>query len=182
MVEGWCVWVTGLPGSGKSVVSGALVKLLGEREVRVQLLSSDALRGVVTPRPCYSLGERDVVYGTLVYVAWLLTENGVNVVIDGTGNLRRYRDDARKRIGRFAEVFLVCPLDVCMEREARRGEAFSAPRRIYARALEGRASNVPGVGQPYEEPLAPELVLDTVKLSPEECAEKILGLIDERFS
>ena len=181
-VVGWCVWVTGLPGSGKSVVSGTLVKLLGERGIYVQLLSSDALRGVVTPRPCYSLEERDLVYGTLVYFAWLLTENGVNVVIDGTGNLRRYRDDARSQIGRFAEVFLVCPLDACMEREARRGESFSAPGQIYARALEGKASNVPGVGQPYEEPLAPELVLDTTKFSPEECAEKIAGLIGERFS
>jgi len=181
-VVGWCVWVTGLPGSGKSVVSGALVRLLGERGVRVQLLSSDALRRVVTPRPCYSLEERDVVYGTLVYVASLLTENGVNVVIDATGNLRRYRDDARKRIGRFAEVFLVCPLDVCMERETRRGESFSAPRQIYTRALEGKALNVPGVGQPYEEPSAPDLVLDTTKLSPETCAERIAGLIGDRFS
>jgi len=178
---GWCVWVTGLPGSGKSVVSDALVRLLSERDVRVQLVSSDALRGVVTPRPCYSLEERDVVYGTLVYVASLLTWNGVNVVIDGTGNLRRYRDDGRKRIGRFAEVYLVCPLDVCKEREARRDETFSAPRQIYTRGLEGKALNVPGVGQPYEEPLTPELVLDTTRLSPEECAEKIAGLIEERF-
>jgi adenylylsulfate kinase len=180
-VVGWCVWVTGLPGSGKSVVSGALIKLLSKKGVRVQLVSSDALREVVTPRPCYSLEERDVVYGTLVYVASLLTGNGVNVVIDGTGNLRRYRDDARKRIRRFAEVYLVCPMGVCMEREARRDETFSAPRQIYSRGLEGKALNVPGVGQPYEEPLTPELVLDTTRLSPEECAEKIVGLIEEHF-
>jgi len=179
---GWCVWVTGLPGSGKSVVSGALVKLLGEKGVRVQLLSSDVLRRVVTPRPCYSLEERDVMYGTLVYVAWLLTENGVNVIVDATGNLRRYREDARKQIGRFAEVYLTCPLSVCMEREASRHDAFSAPRQIYAHALKGKASNVPGVGQPYEAPLKPELVLDTTKLPPEECARKIWGLISERFS
>lgn len=178
---GWCVWVTGLPGSGKSVVSGALVKLLGEKGVRVQLLSSDALRRVVTPKPCYSLQERDVVYETLVYVAWLLTENGVNVIIDATGNLRRYREDARKQIGRFAEVYLMCPLNVCMEREASRRDAFSAPRQIYAHALKGKTSNVPGVGQPFEAPLKPELVLDTTKLSLEECASKIWGLISERF-
>jgi len=163
------------------VVSGALVKLLNERGIRVHLLSSDALRGVVTPRPCYSLGERDAVYGTLVYVASLLTKNGVNVVIDGTGNLRRYRDAARKRIRRFAEVYLVCPLAVCMEREAGRYKTFAAPREIYARSLEGKASNVPGLGQPYEEPRAPELVLDTRKLLPGECADRIVELIEERF-
>jgi adenylylsulfate kinase len=127
------------------------------------------------------LEERDVVYGILVYVALLLTGNGVNVLVDGTENLRRYRDDARKRITRFAEVYLVCPLDVCMEREARREEPFSAPRQIYARGNEGEALNVPGVGQPYEEPLTPELVLDTTRPSPEECAEKIAGLIREHF-
>jgi adenylylsulfate kinase len=110
-----------------------------------------------------------------------LTGNGVNVVNDGTGNLRKYRDDARKRVKRFAEVYLVCPFDVCIERETHRDETFSAPRQVYARGLEGKASNVPGVGQPYEEPLMPELVLDTLRLSPEECAEKIVGLIEKHF-
>jgi len=180
-VVGWCVWITGLPGSGKSVVSGALVNLLAEQGVHVHLLSSDALRRVVTPRPCYSSEERDVVYGALANDARLLTENGVNVVVDATGNLRRYRDAARKQMRQFAEIYLVCPLDVCMDREAKRAEAFFAPRGIYARALEGKALNVPGVGQPYEEPLAPELVLDTAKLSPLVCAERIADLIGERF-
>jgi adenylylsulfate kinase len=81
----------------------------------------------------------------------------------------------------FAEIYLVCPLNVCMDRESKRTEAFLAPREIYARALEGKALNVPGVGQPYEEPLAPELVLDTTTLSPIVCAERIVDLIGERF-
>jgi len=68
-----------------------------------------------------------------------------------------------------------------MDREAKRAEAFFAPRGIYARALEGKALNAPGVGQPYEEPLAPELVLDTTKLSPIVCAKRIVDLIGERF-
>jgi adenylylsulfate kinase len=68
-----------------------------------------------------------------------------------------------------------------MEREVRRDETFFAPREIYTRGLEGKALNVPGVGQPYEEPLTPELVLDTTRFSPEECAEKIVGLIEEHF-
>ena len=180
-MAGWCVWVTGLPGSGKSVVSGALVNLLAEQGINVHLLSSDALRRVVTPRPCYSSEERDVVYGALVDNARLLTENGVNVVIDATGNLRRYRDAARKQMRQFAEIYLACPLNVCMDRESKRAEAFLAPKEIYARALEGKALNVPGVGQPYEEPLAPELVLDTTTLSPIMCAERIVDLIGERF-
>lgn len=176
---GWCVWVTGLPGSGKSVVSEALLLLLEQNGVRAQLLSSDRLRKVMTPQPTYSLEERDVIYGSLVYIAELLARNGVNVVIDATGNLRRYRDQARKQIPRFIEAYLKCPIDVCVERERKRERTHFAPRKIYSKALKGRASTVPGIGQPYEAPLNPEIVLDGVSCSPKECAEKIFTKIKQ---
>jgi adenylylsulfate kinase len=171
---GWCVWVTGLPGSGKSVVSEALLKLLDEKGVHAQLLSVDALRRVLTPIPSYSLKERDTVYATLVYFAQLLTENGVNVVIDATGNLRRFRENARKRIPEFVEAYLECPIEVCMDRETKRGKTHLAPRKIYTRALSGEAPTVPGIGQPYEPPINPEVIVNTAKCQPQECAKKIL--------
>jgi adenylylsulfate kinase len=171
---GWCVWITGLPGSGKSVVSDALLKLLKQKDIHAQLLSSDALRKVLTPKPSYSLEERDMVYEMLVYVAKLLTQNGTNVVIDATGNLRRYRENARQTISRFIEVYLKCPLNVCMKREANRGKTFEAPKQIYDRAKKGVATTVPGVGQPYEAPKNPEIAIDTTKSVPKECAKKIL--------
>ena len=174
---GWCVWITGLPGSGKSTVSRALLELLEKDGVHAQLLSSDSLRKVLTPKPSYSLEERDSVYATLVYIAELLTQNGVNVVIDATGNLRRYRENARKRISSFVEVYLECPLEACMQREARRAGTHHAPRRIYERAGEGKAPTVPGVGQPYEPPSNPEIALDTTKYSPFETARKVLDRI-----
>jgi adenylylsulfate kinase len=175
--SGWCVWITGLPGSGKSVVSEALLKLLARKSVHAQLLSSDAFRRILTPEPSYSLEERDIVYATLVYVARLLTGNGVNVVIDATGNLRRYREEARKQISRFFEVYLECPLEVCMERESQRGKTYMAPKQIYPKALQGKAPTVPGIGQPYEEPLNPEMTVDTTKCSPEKCAQRMLHLL-----
>lgn len=175
--DGWCVWVTGLPGSGKSVISEALLRLLEREGVPAQLLSSDALRKVLTPKPTYSLEERDVVYATLVYVAKLLTENGVNVVIDATGNLRRYRDEARRQIPRFTEAYLECPLNVCVEREAKRGETYQAPRGIYSRAKTGKSSTVPGVGQPYEPSPNPEISINTEKYSSDKCAKKMLQKI-----
>ncbi|MGD0495056.1 MAG: adenylyl-sulfate kinase [Candidatus Bathyarchaeia archaeon] len=171
---GWCVWVTGLPGSGKSVVSEALLKLLDQERVQAQLLSVDALRKVLTPKPSYSSEERDTVYATLVYFAELLTENGVNVLIDATGNLRRFRDNARKRIPKFIEAYLECPMEVCMDREARRGKTHLAPRKIYSRALKGETPTVPGIGQPYEPPLNPEVTVNTAKCSPQESAREIL--------
>jgi len=182
MVEnGWCIWVTGLPGSGKSVVSTALLNLFNQRGVHSQLLSSDALRKVLTPEPNYSVEERDIVYAALVYIAKLLTQNGVNVTIDATGNLRRYRENARKQILNFIEAYLECPLEVCIQRESKRGKTYGAPKQIYTKALEGKASTVPGIGQPYEPPLSPEITLDTVEYTPEECAQKILETVIKRF-
>jgi adenylylsulfate kinase len=175
--DGWCVWVTGLPGSGKSVVSEALIRLLDEKSIHAQLLSSDGLRKVLTPKPSYSLEERDVVYDTLVYIAKLLTQNGVNVVIDATGNLKRYRENARKQIPRFIEAYLTCPMDVCMEREAKRKKTYQAPKQIYSKALKGKAPTVPGVGQPYEPPLKPEITIDTTNHTPEHLAQKILNIM-----
>ncbi len=180
MFGGWCLWITGLPGSGKSVVSEALINVLSNKGIRAQLLSSDALRKVLTPEPDYSTKERDVVYGTLVYIAELLTSNGVNVVIDATGNLRRYREEARKRIPSFMEAYLECPMDVCMKREARREQAYHAPKEIYARALEGKAPTVPGIGQPYEPPRDPEVTLNTSECLPQECAQKIFEMLLSR--
>jgi adenylylsulfate kinase len=182
MTEGWCVWVTGLPGSGKSVISEAFFNLLKRKGTHAELLSSDALRKVMTPKPTYSLEERDTVYDTLVYVAELLTRNGVNVVIDATGNLRRYRENARRRVPCFIEVYLVCPLNVCMEREAKRRRSYHAPRDIYACAQDGRAPTVPGVGQPYEKPAHPEVIIDTTKMTPEEAAAEIFKTLQMKCS
>ncbi len=178
---GWCVWVTGLPGSGKSVVAHALQEKLRKHNIHAQILCSDALRKAVTPQPKYSEEERDMFYGVLVLVAKHLTENGINVVIDATGNRRRYRGNARKLIPHFIEAYLKCPLEVCMERESKRGKTFHAPRAIYKRALKGKAPTVPGMGAPYEEPLHPEITLDSEKLSPEECAQKIYEAIARTF-
>jgi len=179
--NGWCVWVTGLPSSGKSVVSEALLKLLNQKGIDAQLLSSDALRKVLTPKPSYSLKERAIVYATLAYIAKLLTQNGVNVVVDATGNLRRYRENARKEIQKFIEAYLECPLKVCMEREARRGKTYHAPKQIYTSALKGKAPTVPGIGQPYESPLKPEITINTTENTPEQAAKKIVEILLEKY-
>ena len=173
----WCVWVTGLPGSGKSVIVKALMKRLAMQNVHAQVVSVDMLRRVMTPKPTYSEAERGMVYATIALVAKLLTQNGVNVVIDATGNRRRYRDNARKMIPRFIEAYVRCPLEICIERETKRGRIFMAPKDIYKRGLSGEAPTVPGLGAPYEEPLHPEVTVDSDRMSPEECAQEIQNAI-----
>lgn len=181
--KGWCVWITGLPGSGKSTIAHTLLKKLNSLGFHAQILSSDSLRKVMTPNPKYTEDERDIVYGTLVYIAKLLTDNGVNVIIDATGNRRKYREKARCEIQHFIEAYVRCPIEVCIERESKRGlNSYGAPKSIYMKAFTGESKTVPGLGSPYEEPLNPEITVNSDKLSPEECAEKILKTIIEKFT
>jgi len=180
-MNGWAVWITGLPGSGKSTIARVVARRLLQQHVRTQLLSVEMLRKVLTPSPSYTEEERDIVYGALVFVAKLLTQNKVNVIIDATANRRRYRDAGRLSISRFAEVYLKCPLQVCMKREIRRKKRSGAPSRIYLKAKTGASKTVPGVGVPYEESVSPELILDTSKLKPNECVDGVVGIIQARF-
>jgi adenylylsulfate kinase len=139
------------------------------------------IRQYATPQPTYTEAERVTVYGALVFAAKMLTENGVNIIIDATGNRRLFRDQARQAIPRFMEAYIECPLEVCMRREAKRKNTHLAPVGIYKKAEEGRASTVPGLGAPYEEPLNPEAKVDSARLSAEECARKILAAIQRQF-
>ncbi len=175
----FAVWFTGLPGSGKTAIASRVKALLSKKGIDVKILQLDEIRRVLTPEPKYTDDERDIVYSSLGYMAKLLVENGVNVFIDATANRRKYRDAARKMIPHFAEVFVRCSLPVCIEREARRKAVFS-PKRIYEKSARIGA-NVPGVNVPYEEPLNPEIVVDTDKMKPDESARKVADAIIALF-
>lgn len=162
--QGFALWITGIPASGKSSITRELVKKLTIRGVPVVVLESDEMRTILTPEPTYGLEERDAFYRSLALIGELITRNGVNVVFDATANRRTYRDYARALIPRFAEVFVVCPLAVCMQRD---------PKKIYRRAATGEAGTVPGMQSPYEPPLNPEITLDGQKL-PESEADSII--------
>ncbi len=181
-MKGWAVWVTGLPGSGKSTIVAVLEERLRERGVKHQVLSIDSVRKIITPNPSYGELERELVYGSLVYTASVLTLHGVNVVIDATGNRRRYRDKARNLIERFAEVFVKCPLELCMEREQARRDRHGAPEKVYERGLTQKSKTVPGLGVPYEEPVSPEVVVESYRLTPQEAADKIVHALEMKFA
>jgi adenylylsulfate kinase len=175
----FAVWFTGLPGSGKTAIASRTSSLFEKKGIKIKILQLDEIRRVLTPDPKYTDEERDIVYASLAYMAKLLTEIGVNVFIDATGNRRKYRDNARNIIPQFAEVFIRCPFEVCMGREARRKAVFS-PKRIYEKSAQAGA-NVPGVNVPYEEPLLPEIVIDSERMRPEESAKKAADAIISLF-
>ncbi|RJQ49464.1 MAG: adenylyl-sulfate kinase [Nitrospiraceae bacterium] len=167
----YVIWITGLPGSGKSTIASALKERIDEAVI----LRLDDLRKIVTPEPTYSDVERDHVYRSLVYMAKTLYELGHTVIIDATGNKKLWRELARSLIPEFFEIYLKCPLAVCRERERTRFDTHSAPKGIYEKGKTG--APVPGVNVQYEEPEHPELIIDTEKESPKEAAEKIIQLI-----
>jgi adenylylsulfate kinase len=170
-MSGIAIWITGLPGSGKSTTADAVKKLYPE----FIILRMDEMRKIVTPAPTYSDSERDIVYRAMVYLAITLTGLGHDVVIDATGNRRKWRELARQLIPRYAEVYLRCPIETCMERERKRTNAHKAPRDIYQKGSAGRP--VPGLTAPYEEPLRPEITVDTGKDSLGEVIAKIEKII-----
>ena len=173
MEAGFAVWITGLPASGKSTVSSALEKELASLGVNVAVLESDALRKVFTPNPRYDEEERDLFYGAVAYVGRILTEHGVSVIFDATANRRAYRDRARREIARYLEVFVDCPLAVCMARD---------PKGIYRRGKEGSAAGVPGLTADYEPPTAPDVVVRGETEAPEVTAHRIVRkLIEKRY-
>jgi adenylylsulfate kinase len=172
----WAMWITGLPGSGKSVLARAAAEQLRARGVALTVLELDALRKIVTPAPTYSDAEREAVYRLLAVMAATLVDAGVPVIVDATAHRRHWRALARELIPRFAEVQLECSLEVAREREARR-TAGNSPRDIYARSGAAGAT-VPGVDRDYEPALAPELSIDTTDVEVADAAARIVALAE----
>jgi len=171
MRQGFAVWLTGLPASGKSTVAEALRGELDARGVNVAVLESDALRRILIPNPGYGDAERDVFYEGMAYIGVLLTRHGVSVIFDATANRRAYRDRARRQIPEFLEVHVDCPLPVCESRD---------PKGIYRKAREGKAPNVPGVQAEYEPPPAPDLVVRGDREMPGDAARRIVSALIEK--
>jgi protein-L-isoaspartate(D-aspartate) O-methyltransferase len=175
----WAIWITGLPGSGKSVIARAVSEALRSRGVDVVVLELDQVRKALTPRPTYSDAEREAVYRALVYVGATLVDAGTPVIFDATAHRRAWRELARKALPAFAEIQLLCPLDVCRQREAARTRG-AAPPGIYAGATTPGA-RVPGVNVEYELARSPELAIDTTLHSVEDAAAKIVSFVQGRF-
>jgi adenylylsulfate kinase len=171
-VSAFAIWVTGLPASGKSTIVTALKPKLEGLGLTVEVLESDVVRRVITPIATYSQAERDQFYHALAFLGARLVAHGVTVVFDATANRRAYREFARHLIPRFLEIAVDCPLNTCMERD-RKG--------TYHKGVRGESSTVPGLQEPYEMPLNPDLLVDSTKTTPEAAADRILAVVTQRM-
>jgi adenylylsulfate kinase len=178
----FCLWITGLPGSGKTTIAKEVEELLFKEGVSTVDLAMDELRKIMTPEPKYTDEEREIAYRALVLLAQFLLEHSrKSVIIDATGNRRHFRNLARERISEFAEVYVKCAVEVCQARESSRDNPL-VERNIYRKARAGRLQGgLPGVTAPYEEPTAPEIEVASDALTPVEAAQEIVSYVRSRW-
>jgi adenylylsulfate kinase len=145
---GFCLWFTGLSGSGKSTVAAAVVDELRRRGHRVELLDGDEVRENLSAGLGFSKADRDTNIRRIGWVAALLARNGVVAVTAAISPYRAVRDEVRGKIDHFVEVFVDTPIEVCEERDV---------KGLYEKARAGEIPEFTGVSDPYEPPTAPEV-------------------------
>src|SRR5688572_22498477 len=165
--QGFCVWLSGFGGSGKSTTAACLAELL-EAEQRIgSVLDGDQVRAHLSAGLGYSRADRDANIRRIGFVAAEIVRHGGAVICATNSPYREARAMCRALIGpeRFIEVYVNAPIQVCEARD---------PKGLYAKARRGELTGFTGLDAPYEAPLAPELTLDTVACSPADNAGRIL--------
>lgn len=168
--KGFTLWFTGLPCSGKSAVADRVAEILRGMRLRVERLDGDIVRQSLTRDLGYSREDRNENIRRVTFVAKLLSRNGVAVLTSFISPYRDIRAEARKEIGNFLEVYARCSLEECIRRDV---------KGMYKKAMEGKIKEFTGVSDPYEEPLNPEILLETDKETLEESAQKVLQRLRE---
>jgi len=168
-MKGFTLWFTGMSGAGKSTIAEKIEEILLERGMKVEVLDGDVVRTNLSKGLGFSKEDRDINIRRIGFVSHILTRNDVVAIAAAISPYREIRDENRKLIGRFVEVHCKCPLDTLKERDV---------KGLYAKAARGEIKEFTGVSDPYEEPLKPEVIVDTDKESVEESVAKILRTLE----
>jgi adenylyl-sulfate kinase len=173
--KGFTLWLTGLSGAGKTTLSEVLATELRSRGVQTEILDGDEVRTNLSKGLGFSKEDRDTNIRRIGYVCRLLSRNGVGTLSAAISPYRAIRDEVRSAIERdgaeFIEVFVKCPISVLSERDV---------KGLYKKALAGELKGFTGVSDPYEEPLAPDVVVETDRESVEFSVNKILLHLEHR--
>ncbi len=160
------IWFTGLSGSGKSTIAVWVAQALEREGHKVERLDGDTIRDIF-PATGFTRPERDQHIRRVGYLASRLEKNGVFVVASLVSPYQDSRDFVRGLCDRFLEVYVATPLEECERRDV---------KGLYAKARRGEIANFTGIDDPYEQPSAPELTVDTSGLSVEQAGRQILEL------
>jgi len=170
MSRGFTLWFTGLSGSGKTTLAHSVAEALREQGVtKLEILDGDVFRTHLSKGLGFSREDRDTNVRRIAYVCELLTRNGVVAIAAAISPYRESREYVRKNISRFVEVFVKCPLDVLVKRDS---------KGLYRKALAGEIGNFTGISDPYEEPLNPEITVQTDRDSIDESTRRIVSVIE----
>lgn len=172
---GFTVWFTGLSGAGKTTLAQRLVSELCSRRIKVEVLDGDEVRTNLSAGLGFSKADRDRNIRRIGYVSRLLSRNGVGVITAAISPYREVREEVRQSIendgAQFIEVYVKCPINVLAERDV---------KGLYRKALAGEITQFTGVSDPYEEPLDPELVVETDRESIDQSMERIIAELAKR--
>ena len=169
--EGFVLWLTGLSGSGKSELANHVAEKLRETRNYVEILDGDVVRKSLTKDLGFTEADRKTNLERVTFVAKLLSRNGVATIVSFISPYIAARENARKETTNFMEVFVKCPIEVCIERDV---------KGLYKKALAGEIDNFTGISHPYEDPPNPEIVVETDKETPKESTEKILTALQTK--
>jgi len=167
--NGVCLWFTGLPSAGKTTIAKALIPLLQERGWNVEMLDGDEVRKGLSSDLGFGRAAREAHAGRVSFVAKLLARNGLVAIVALISPYESSRARARAEIGRFVEIYISTPIEVCEQRDV---------KGLYKRARQGLLKEMTGVDDPYEVPKHPEIVVDTLTRSPEDSARYVLAELD----
>ncbi len=169
--QGFTVWFTGLSGAGKTTLADALEPILRERGLKVEKLDGDVIRTNLSKGLGFSKEDRDTNIRRIAFVCDLLTRNGVAVITSAISPYRDVREEAKQKIGDFVEVYVRCSIPELTRRDV---------KGLYAKALAGELDNFTGVSDPYEEPLNPDVEVDSEAETIEESLAKVVRKLEER--
>lgn len=170
MDKGFTVWFTGLSGAGKTTVSKMVVETLINRGCKVEVLDGDIVRENLSKGLGFTKEDRDTNIRRIGFVCNLLTRNGVVAVAAAISPYKTIRDENRKLIGNFCEVYMKCSIEELTRRDV---------KGLYKKALAGEIKNFTGVSDPYEPPDNPEVVCDTAMETPFQSHDKVIRKLEE---
>jgi len=163
--QGFVIWFTGLPCSGKTSIADPLAEELKKIGLKVERLDGDIVRKTLTRDLGFSKQDRDKNIERVTFVAKVLSRNGVATIVSFVSPYREKRQHARDQTTNFIEVYVKCPVEVCKERDV---------KGMYTKAMRGEIKDFTGVDDPYEEPLKPEIVIETDKINVSESVNKTI--------
>jgi len=172
-VSGFTLWFTGLSGSGKTTISELVAPELERRGLLVERLDGDVVRTHLSYGLGFSKGDRDANIERIGWVASRLTRAGAAVIVSAISPYEEARRTARALVeaeGPFVEVFVATPVEECERRDV---------KGLYAKARAGEIPEFTGVSDPYEEPVRPELRIDTTEHDPAESARLVIAKLEE---